>query len=126
MKQADVFVGGRYVTRVSGALVVVTVVRATVDYWSKRTAFVVRTDEGRELPKPRHAQALRLTKGAACALACIRMAEAIAKNVEPLWVSPVECVCPVHTGEASPRCMACSIARKVRVAVATNGAAVSS
>ncbi len=63
MKQAEVVVGGSYITSISGQRVPVTVLERTQDYWSGRTAFrVQRKDNGKVLPKVRTAAALSHTR----------------------------------------------------------------
>lgn len=71
MRTDDVKIGGEYLTRVSGDLVRVRVVRETLVGRPprRRRAFVVRRvetdlDTGNTLPKPRTAAALRPVDGA--------------------------------------------------------------
>lgn len=66
MKQNDVTVGSKYLTRCSGELVPVTVIGVRTvehtDRWGASktyTRFTCRTDAGRVLPKARTAAALR-------------------------------------------------------------------
>lgn len=64
MKQADVEIGGRYLTKVGQELVRIEVVQKRVftAYCSKRkqtTFYVKRVDNGRLLPKTRTSSALR-------------------------------------------------------------------